>query len=183
MTDEEIISLYFDRSEEAIAATQRKYDSYCRAIVGRSLGSARDAEEIISDTWLKAWNSIPPQNPPSLKVYLGRLVRHLSIDRLRTNTRRKRNREFDVALDELENCALPEETNESDMTALTAALDEFLEGLEPTDRKLFVGRYWHLYPVSKLAQAYGLSESNTSVKLHRMREKLRVYLTERGFSV
>jgi RNA polymerase sigma-70 factor (ECF subfamily) len=104
----------------------------------------------------------------------------LSIDRLRTNTRRKRNREFEVALDELADCALPEE---EDVTALTAALDEFLEGLEPTDRKLFVGRYWHLYPVSKLAQAYGLTVGNTSVKLHRLRERLREHLTERGFSV
>ena len=180
MEDRDIISLYFARNEEAIMESSRKYGNYVTSISMSILRNALDAEECVNDTWLKAWNSIPPQNPPSLKVYLGRLVRHLSIDRLRTNTRKKRNREFDVALDELVNCALPEE---EDVTALTAALDEFLEGLEPTDRKLFVGRYWHLYPVSKLAQAYGLSESNTSVKLHRMREKLKVHLTERGFTV
>ena len=180
MEDRDIISLYFARDEKAIKESARKYGNYVTGISMSILRNALDAEECVNDTWLKAWNSIPPQNPPSLKVYLGRLVRHLSIDRLRTLTRLKRNREFDVALDELVNCALPEE---EDVTALTAALDEFLEGLESTDRKLFVGRYWHLYPVSKLAQAYGLSESNTSVKLHRMREKLRVYLTERGFSV
>ena len=180
MEDRDIISLYFARDEKAIKESARKYGNYVTGISMSILRNALDAEECVNDTWLKAWNSIPPQNPPSLKVYLGRLVRHLSIDRLRTLTRLKRNREFDVALDELVNCALPEE---EDVTALTAALDEFLEGLESTDRKLFVGRYWHLYPVSKLAQAYGLSESNTSVKLHRMREKLRVYLTERGFTV
>lgn len=183
MEDQSIISLYFARNEEAIKESSKKYGNYVTGISMSILRNALDAEECVNDTWLKAWNSIPPQNPPSLKVYLGRLVRHLSIDRLRTNTRQKRNREFDVALDELENCALPEETSESDMAALTAALNEFLEGLEPTDRKLFVGRYWHLYPVSRLAEAYGLSESNTSVKLHRMREKLREHLTERGFSV
>lgn len=180
MEDRDIISLYFARDEKAIKESTRKYGNYVTGISMSILRNALDAEECVNDTWLKAWNSIPPQNPPSLKVYLGRLVRHLSIDRLRTITRLKRNREYEVALDELADCALPEE---EDVTALTAALDEFLEGLEPTDRKLFVGRYWHLYPVSKLAQAYGLSESNTSVKLHRMREKLRVYLTERGFSV
>ena len=180
MEDRDIISLYFARDEKAIKESTRKYGNYVTGISMSILRNALDAEECVNDTWLKAWNSIPPQNPPSLKVYLGRLVRHLSIDRLRTITRLKRNRELEVALDELADCALPEE---EDVTTLTAALDEFLEGLEPTDRKLFVGRYWHLYPVSKLAQAYGLSESNTSVKLHRMREKLRVYLTERGFTV
>ena len=183
MEDRDIISLYFARDEKAIKESTRKYGNYVTGISMSILRNALDAEECVNDTWLKAWNSIPPRNPPSLKVYLGRLVRHLSIDRLRTNTRQKRNREFEVALDELENCAVPEDTSEEDMAALTAALDEFLKGLEPTDRKLFVGRYWHLYPVSKLAQAYGLSESNTSVRLHRLREKLKVHLTERGFTV
>jgi RNA polymerase sigma-70 factor (ECF subfamily) len=183
MEDQSIISLYFARNEEAIKESSRKYGSYVTSISMSILRNALDAEECVNDTWLKAWNSIPPQNPPSLKVYLGRLVRHLSIDRLRTNTRQKRNREFEVALDELENCAMPEDTSEEDMAALSAALDGFLEGLEPTDRKLFVGRYWHLYPVSKLAQAYGLTVGNTSVKLHRLRERLRDHLTERGFSI
>ena len=180
MEDKDIVSLYFARNEEAIKESSKKYGNYVTGISMSILRNALDAEECVNDTWLKAWNSIPPQNPPSLKVYLGRLVRHLSIDRLRTITRLKRNREYEVALDELADCALPEE---EDVTALTAALDEFLEGLEPTDRKLFVGRYWHLYPVSKLAQAYGLTVGNTSVKLHRMRERLRDHLTERGFSV
>ena len=180
MEDRDIISLYFARNEEAIKESSDKYGKYVTGISMSILRNALDAEECVNDTWLKAWNSIPPQNPPSLKVYLGRLVRHLSIDRLRTNTRQKRNREYEVALDELVNCALPEE---EDVTALTAALDEFLDSLEPTDRKLFVGRYWHLYPVSRLAQAYGLTVGNTSVKLHRMRERLRDHLTERGFSV
>ena len=180
MEDREIIALYWRRDETAIAETDRKYGSYCRTIADNILQNRQDAEECVNDTWLKAWHSIPPQDPPSLKVYLGRLARHLSIDRLRTITRLKRNRELEVALDELADCALPEE---EDVTALTAALDEFLDGLEPTDRKLFVGRYWHLYPVSKLAAAYGLTTNNTSVRLHRMREKLKVHLTERGFTV
>ena len=183
MEDQSIISLYFARNEEAIKESSKKYGSYVTGISMSILRNALDAEECVNDTWLKAWNSIPPQNPPSLKVYLGRLVRHLSIDRLRTNTRRKRNREFDVALDELENCALPEETNESDMTALTAALNEFLEGLNTVDRRIFVGRYWHFYPITVLAETYGLTAANTSVRLHRMREKLKNHLTERGFSV
>jgi RNA polymerase sigma-70 factor (ECF subfamily) len=180
MEDSDIISLYFARNEEAIRESSVKYGKYVTGISMSILQNALDAEECVNDTWLKAWNSIPPQNPPSLKVYLGRLVRHLSIDRLRTLTRLKRNRELEVALDELAECAAPDD---EDVTALTHALDEFLEGLEPTDRKLFVGRYWHLYPVSRLANAYNLTPTNTSVRLHRLRERLRVHLTERGFTV
>ena len=180
MEDSDIISLYFARNEEAIRESSIKYGKYVTGISMSILQNALDAEECVNDTWLKAWNSIPPQNPPSLKVYLGRLVRHLSIDRLRTLTRLKRNRELEVALDELAECAAPDD---EDVTALTHALDEFLEGLEPTDRKLFVGRYWHLYPVSRLANAYNLTPTNTSVRLHRLRERLRVHLTERGFTV
>ncbi len=183
MEDKDIIALYFARNEDAIKHSSVKYGGYVTGISMSILQNALDAEECVNDTWLKAWNSIPPQNPPSLKVYLGRLARHLSIDRLRTITRLKRNREFDVALDELADCALPEEPPEADMTALTAALDEFLDGLEPADRKLFVGRYWHLYPISRLAEAYGITANNTSVRLHRLRERLRAHLTERGFPV
>ena len=83
MTDEEIISLYFDRSEEAIAATQRKYDGYCRTLIGRILGSPRDTEEIVSDLWLKAWLSIPPNRPGDLKLYLAKIGRNLALNRLR----------------------------------------------------------------------------------------------------
>ena len=180
MEDRDIIALYFARNEEAIKASSDKYGGYVTGISMSILQNSLDAEECVNDTWLKAWNSIPPQNPPSLKVYLGRLVRHLSIDRLRTLTRLKRNRELEVALDELAECAAPDD---GDVTALTHALDEFLAELEPLDRKLFVGRYWHLYPVSVLADAYNLTPNNTSVRLHRTRERLRVHLTERGFTV
>ena len=180
MEDREIIALYFARDEMALRVSSDKYGSYVKGISMSILRNALDAEECVNDTWLKAWNSIPPQNPPSLKVYLGRLARHLSIDRLRTLTRLKRNRELEVALDELAECAAPDD---GDVTALTHALDEFLAELEPLDRKLFVGRYWHLYPVSVLADAYNLTPNNTSVRLHRTRERLRVHLTERGFTV
>ena len=180
MEDREIIALYFARDEMALRVSSDKYGSYVKGISMSILRNALDAEECVNDTWLKAWNSIPPQNPPSLKVYLGRLARHLSIDRLRTLTRLKRNRELEVALEELAECSAPDD---EDVTALTDALNEFLDGLEPLDRKLFVGRYWHLYPVSVLANAYDLSPNNTSVRLHRLRERLRVYLTERGFTV
>ena len=180
MEDRDIIALYFARNEEAIKQSSRKYGTYVMGISMSILENSMDAEECVNDTWLKAWQSIPPQDPPSLKVYLGRLVRHLSIDRLRTVRRLKHNRELEVALDELTLCSPPDE---EDVTALTEALDAFLDGLEPLDRKLFLGRYWHLYPVSLLANTYGLTANNTSVRLHRLRERLRAHLTERGFTV
>ncbi len=180
MQDRDIIELYFARKEEAIRESADKYGTYVMGIAMSILENVADAEECANDTWLKAWRSIPPQNPPSLKVYLGRLVRHLSIDRLRTIRRLRRDCEMTVALDELDECSPPDE---GDVTALTEALNGFLDGLEPLDRKLFLGRYWHLYPVSRLADTYGLTANNTSVRLHRLREKLRVYLRERGFNV
>ena len=180
MDDRDIIALYFARNEDAIKQSSQKYGTYVMGISMSILENDMDAEECVNDTWLKAWRSIPPQNPPSLKVYLGRLVRHLSIDRLRTVKRMKRNRELEVALDELSICSPPDE---EDVTALAEALNTFLDGLEPMDRKLFVGRYWHLYPVSLLADTYNLTANNVSVRLHRMRERLRTHLTERGFQI
>lgn len=180
MDDRDIIALYFSRNEEALEQSSRKYGTYVMGVSMSILENNLDAEECVNDTWIKAWNSIPPQSPPSLKVYLGRLVRHLSIDRLRTVRRQKRNRELEVALDELTLCSPPDE---EDVSALTEALNQFLDGLDPLDRKLFLGRYWHLYPVSLLADTYHLTANNTSVRLHRLRERLRAYLTERGFHI
>lgn len=180
MEDKDIIALYYARNEDAIRESSDKYGTYVKGISMSILKNISDAEECVNDTWLKAWRSIPPQNPPSLKVYLGRLVRHLSIDRLRTISRHKRSYELQVALDELTECSPPDD---GDVTALTEALNEFLDGLEPTERRLFVGRYWHLYPVSVLADTYGLTENNTSVRLFRLRERLREYLMKKGFYV
>ena len=177
MEDKDIIALYYARNEEAIRESSDKYGTYVKGISMSILKNISDAEECVNDTWLKAWKSIPPQNPPSLKVYLGRLVRHLSIDRLRTISRYKRSYELEVALDELSECSPPEE----DVTALTDALNAFLDGLDATERKLFVGRYWHLYSVSVLAHTYGLTANNVSVRLFRLRERLKDHLTKRGF--
>lgn len=180
MDDKDIVALFFARNEEAIRQSTSKYGSYVMDISMSILENTQDAEECVNDTWLKAWRSIPPQNPPSLRVYFGRLVRNLSIDRLRTVTRMKRNRNLVEALDELSQCAPPDA---EDAEGLTQALNEFLDALEPLDRRLFMGRYWHLYPVAKLAEAYGLTANNTSVRLHRIRERLRTHLTERGFTI
>ena len=180
LDDPAIIALYWKRDERAIIETARRYGSYIHAISVQILESEPDAEECVNDTYLKAWNTIPPQKPFSLKDYLGRLVRHLSIDRYRALRRAKRNVNMTDALDEL---AISSPDTAHDNPALTEALNDFLGKLDATDRNLFLGRYWYFYEVSDLARAYGMTTNTVYVKLHRMRERLREHLLERGFKL
>ena len=180
LDDTAIVALYWQRDERAITETARRYGSYIHAISVQILESEPDAEECVNDTYLKTWNTIPPQKPFSLKDYLGRLVRHLSIDRYRAMRRAKRNINVTEALDEL--TAISPDTAQ-DNPALTEALDDFLGKLTPTDRALFLGRYWYFYEVDDLARAYGMTANTVYVKLHRMRERLHKHLTDRGFKL
>ena len=180
LTDAEIVSLYWERDERAVTETARSYGCYIHSISIRILESEPDAEECVNDTYLKAWNTIPPQRPCSLKDYLARLVRHLSIDRYRAMRRAKRNVNVTEALNEL--TTVSPDTGR-DNPALTDALDDFLGQLTPADRNLFLGRYWYFYEVSDLARAYGMTANHVYVKLHRLRERLRKHLAERGFKV
>ena len=180
LDDASIVALYWARDERAITETAYRYGSYVHAISVQILESEPDAEECVNDTYLRAWNTMPPQKPRSLKDYLGRLVRHLSIDRYRAMRRAKRNIHLTEALDEL-SIASPD-ADASD-PALTEALNSFLGGLDADDRRLFLGRYWYFYEVADLARAYGMSTNTVYVKLHRMRERLRRHLSERGFKV
>ena len=179
MQDNEIIRMYLDRNEQAIAESDRKYGALCHSVAMNILDSRPDVEECVNDTWLKAWNSIPPENPTSLKHYLGRLTRHLSIDRFRTLHRRKRNKGMTVLLDELETVTPAEDVTDR----LGADLTEFLYTLEPAERNLFIGRYWHAYPPEVLAAEYGITANAVGLRLMRTRNKLRAFLTERGYTV
>ena len=180
LDDASIIVLYWQRDERAITETARRYGSYIHAISVQIVESEPDAEECVNDTYLKAWNTIPPQKPFSLKDYLGRLVRHLSIDRYRALRRAKRNINVTEALDEL---TVISPDTDRDNPALTEALNTFLSGLDTNDRNLFLGRYWYFYEVADLARAYGMTVNTVYVKLHRMRERLRKHLNERGFKL
>ena len=182
MTDEQIISLYFDRNEEAIAATQRKYDSYCRAIVGRILGSARDAEEIISDTWLKAWLSIPPNRPNDLKLYLAKIGRNLALNRLRDGRSATRGEAADAVLEELRE-VLGENTTEETVDAkeLQTAVNRFLRQLPERECNIFIRRCFYAESAEEIAARYGLRPNTVTVSLHRTRKKLREYLIKEGY--
>jgi RNA polymerase sigma-70 factor (ECF subfamily) len=139
-----------------------------------------DAEECVSDTWLQTWRSIPPQRPTILKAFLCRITRNLSINRLRERKAKRRDRDMTLSLEELEGVlSIPEDKSEG----LSELISEFLRSLDREDRLLFMGRYWHGQSVKELADRMGLSANAAAVRLHRVREELRDFLTERGITV
>lgn len=178
MDDREIVSLFFARDEGAIRACEAAYGRYCMGISMGILASEADAEECVNDTWLRAWQSIPPTDPPSLKAYLGRIVRNLSISRYRERHRHKRNADLEVSLSELEDCIPMREEQAGELLPL---LERFLRGCDPLDRRLFVGRYWHNYTARTLGEANGLTANAVSLRLLRVRERLKEFLEKEGY--
>ena len=182
MEDDRIIELYFDRDEQAIRHTADKYGAYCTAVSMNILRSEPDAEECVNDTYLKTWNSIPPTRPHSLKLFLARIVRNLSLNRHRDLHSDKRNRDLEVSLSELEPC-FPVLDSGDDGGVLGDLLNEFLDQQSKEDRIVFVQRYWYSLSAADIAEEQGLSENTVWVKLHRTRERLRIFLNERGFKL
>ncbi len=180
MEDLEIIALYLARDEEAIKETAHKYDAYCTAIAMNILKSRADAEECVSDTYLRTWNSIPPQRPASLRLFLASIVRRLSIDRWRSWHSGKRNRDLEVSLEELQTC-LPAETNA--YAGVTNCINEYLLTLGRTDRVMFIQRYWYNLTSEQVGRELDMSAGAVHTRLHRIREGLQVYLEERGYNI
>ncbi len=178
--DEDILDLYFARDERAIAETQERYGRVCLTVAMGILDSRSDAEECVNDTYLRAWNTIPPERPRSLCAYVCRIVRNLSISRLREVRAARRSRELTVSLEELSDCLPAVEASGGE---LSRYLSDFLRGEDAESRRLFLGRYWYGQSVKDLAADYGIPARAVSQKLFRTRERLRVYLTERGYSL
>ncbi len=178
--DEDILELYFARDERAIAETDSRYGSVCRQVSMGILGNTSDVEECVNDTYLQAWNRIPPERPRSLCAYICRITRNLSISRLRHMTAAKRTRDLTVSLEEL-SATLPAEVESE--AALVRHISDFLRREDELDRRLFLGRYWYAQSVAELARSWGLPAKTVSQKLFRTRERLRTYLKERGYSV
>ena len=179
--DGDIIDLFWQRNELAIKLTADRNGGLCTRVAMNILGNAADAEECVSDTYLKAWNAIPPAKPSILSAFLTRITRNLALDRFRAKRRHKRGEGFTVMLSELGDCIPAPE--EGDATELLGYIKEFLREQDEIDRNLFVGRYFHAYEVQKMAEAYGLTPNAVSMRLHKIREKLRIYLRERGYTV
>ena len=186
MEDTAIIDLYWARSQQAIAASEEKYGPYCHTIARRILDREEDAEECVNDTWLRAWNAMPPQRPGVLSAFFGKLTRNLSLDRWRRNKAAKRGgNQVEIALHELEDCLpdrrSPDENLEAWETA--ALISAFLRRQPQLDRVLFVRRYFHLEPLDSLAGRFGLSAGQVKSKLHRMRQRLKAELEQEGVAI
>ena len=182
MEDIHIVQLFWERSEMAITALAEKYGKLLYQIAVGILWNPHDAEECENDTYLKTWNSVPPHRPGSLKAYTSRIVRNLSLDRLRYRNRQKRSGELDLVLSELDQC-IPDPVANVEAAAddtLRQALDRFLETLDPQTRVLFLRRYFCMESTQELADRYGLTASNVSTKLNRARRQLRQQLEREG---
>ncbi len=180
MNDHEIIELYFARDEAAIKETDKKYGAYCMSIAENILKSTPDAEECVNDTYLKTWNAIPPERPRSLKVFLACIVRRLSINRYNSWHTAKRDRNLEVAFEELSE-SIPMRDEEAG--ELPRLLNDFLSGLDATERRILVRRYWYAMSPAQIARAEGLTANAVTVRLYKTRNKLRLFLNERGYSV
>lgn len=184
MNDRHIIDLFFKRSEDAINETKLKYGSYCRKISMNILKNKEDSDEALNDTWLKAWNTIPPTNPDPLKTYLGMLTRQISLNRYEYYKAQKRNSEFDVLLSEVEQM-IPSETAQKDFEKgeISKAINCFLSTIKKENRIYFVRRYWYADSISDIAKMYKVSESKVKSSLFRTRNSLREYLEKEGIEL
>ena len=183
MDDSEIIRLFWDRDENAIYATADKYGAYCASIARNIVRDPQDAEECVNDTYLKAWNSIPPQSPASLAAYLGRITRNLAFNRYSRDSAEKRGGgELPVVLDELAECVSGGEdpAEYAEVKDLMESINGFLATLSNKKRSIFVSRYWYARSVSEIALCHGMREGTITMALSRMRTGLRRYLEERG---
>ena len=185
MEDKTIVSLFLSRSPDAVTALDRKYGSRMKETAFAVTGDARDAEECVSDALLAVWNTIPPERPDPLSAYVFRILRNVAIKKFHANTAQKRNSFYDAALDELSDCVPARETVEDAVAEreLTASLNRFLAKQTKENRFLFVRRYFYADPTAQIAKSAGLSEHTVTVRLSRLRAKLKETLEQEGVSV
>lgn len=186
MEDSAIIDLYWAREERALSETDTKYGGYCRAIAHNILKSLEDSEECVADTWLRAWNAMPPHRPRVLSAFLGKLVRNLSLNRWQRERAEKRGGGvLPAVLDELAEVVSGAEDveNQVEQKALLRAIDEFLGRLSPEKRSIFICRYWRTDSIADIAARRSLTEGAVTMTLSRLRKALRSELLERGFTL
>ena len=186
MEDEKIVDLYWQRSESAIRETEIKYDRYLTKIAYNILADTEDSRESVNDTYLAAWNSMPPHRPGVLSTYLGKLTRRISIDCFRRRTRQKRGgSEYELSLSELGDCVSGGNTTEEivNVKLLADAIGIFLRLQSEEARNAFIGRYYYLDSLKEVAAYCGMTESKCKTLLFRTRVALKEYLREEGFDV
>ena len=186
MEDSQILDLYFVRDQQAVVETDRKYGPYCVTLANSILHNEQDAEEMVSDTYWKAWTSIPPKKPVVLKMFLAKITRNLSFTRWRScNAQKRGGGELELVLEELEGCIAAPGSIEDRLTAreLVKAIRSFLNTLPAREQDIFLRRYFFVEDTDTIAQRYGMNPSTVLRTLSRTREKLKTYLTQEGYAV
>lgn len=179
--DEKIIDLFFNRSEKAIQELDIKYGKVCHKLSYNILNNKQDAEECVNDAYLGAWNAIPPTRPNPLLSYIVKIVRNISLKIYWRKEAAKRSSHYTIALEEIEACIADQKTVEDEIEAreLARIIEDFLDTLTVENRVIFMRRYWFSDSYKDIAELVGLSEKNISVRLTRIREKMKQYLIER----
>lgn len=186
LQDDKIIDLFWDRNEQAITETTNKYQRYLMKVSMNILFDEEDSQENCNDTYLKAWNSMPPHKPDVLSLFLGRIARDGAIDIYRKKHSLKRGAsQYAQCLDELEEVVSGQESVDDQMIAkeLTQAINRFLETLPAQKRNAFLGRYYYADSMREIASYTGMSEANVKVTLHRVRRDLKAYLEKEGYTI
>jgi len=183
MKDAEIIALYWERDERAVTETEASYGNYCYSIAYHILHIREDSEECVNDTWLRAWDAIPPAKPNYLNLFLGTITRNLSFDRWKRRQAAKRGSgQMELAIEELEECIPTVRTTEDAVEEgeLQRVLNDFLGTLPERDRRIFLRRYWYAWECSEIARQYDMKLNTVKTTLFRLRGKLRGYLEQEG---
>ncbi len=185
MEDSTIIDLFWQRDQSAIAETSAKYDRFCFSIAFNILKNKEDSEECVNDTYMKAWNAIPPTRPGRLQSFLGKITRNLALDRYDYNNAAKRSGEIDTILSELTECISSPESVEStyEEKYIASLISQWLRQQDEIRRNVFVRRYWYSDSIGDIARRFGMSEGRTRSMLFRLREKLKHYLRQEGVAI
>lgn len=183
MDDEKIVSLYWERNEDAIYETEIKYGKFCYTVAYNILHSREDSDECVNDTLNSAWNAMPPEKPTKLKYFLARITRNIAIDRYRHDSAQKRSAEVDSAIDEYWECIPSGDASIEDEFVLKEAINSFLTGLDAQSRIIFMQRYWYSMSVKDIANGMNVSPTLVSVILHRTRKKFKNHLIKEGVFV
>lgn len=184
MNDSQIIELYWNRNTKAISASMEQYGAYCFSVAYGILDDAQDSEECVNDTWLRAWNAIPPTRPTVLKVFFAKITRHLSFDRYKARKSLKRGGgDTMLVLEELAECIADESNVEGQVNAkeLGEVINQFVLSLSEREQNLFVRRYFFSEPIKVIADRYEMNENYVNVTLSRIRKRLRSHLSKEGY--
>ncbi len=181
--DRDIIQLYFARNETAVEETSKKYKNYCTQIARNILSNVEDSEECVNDTFLGAWEAIPPKSPEKLSSFLGRITRNIALNKYDYYKAKKRNKEFDAILDELNDCVSSSDNVESQYEGeqMAESISIFLLNIKEDHRNIFLRRYWYADSMADVASRFAISESKTKSILFRTRKKLQIYLKKEGY--